>query len=272
MNATIGIHFFSIMENSTYQYIIIGAGCAGMQMAKALLELPEGFVDSILVIESNPEPYEKSWCFWKNEDHPYRNLMKYEWSSLAFRSTNYNASNPLKTLTYQYINSLDFDAFHKNLFKKDKRVTLIHDSVQGISQLNELCAVECKNQSYIASKVFNSVPKISQNAFNPNVWQHFLGWEIKTNTDVFNEQEVTLMDFKVDENNDGRFMYILPFSKNAALIECTIFSDTVVPIENYEKSILNYIKTNFDTTFEIRAKEKGVIPMHEIKKVRGSEM
>ena len=35
-----------------FQYIIIGAGCAGMQMANSLLELPKETVSSILIIES----------------------------------------------------------------------------------------------------------------------------------------------------------------------------------------------------------------------------
>ena len=71
------------MTNQDYQYIIIGAGCAGLQLAKSLLSLPKNQVDSILIIESNNNHIEKSWCFWNNESHPYRHLVKHEWQNLA---------------------------------------------------------------------------------------------------------------------------------------------------------------------------------------------
>ena len=253
------------MTNQDYQYIIIGAGCAGLQLEKPLLSLPKNQVDSILIIESNDNHIEKSWCFWNNESHPYRYLVQHEWQNLAFRSNNHSLSSSLKNQTYQYINSAEFDLFHKTLFKEDDRISLVCNTVLDISQHQNKCIAKCKNKNYTSTILFNSVPYLNKNAaFNPKVWQHFLGWEIITKSDSFKEDQITLMDFDVDENVDGRFIYILPFSKKSALIECTIFSDSLLPIENYEQSLIKYLNKNFKSNYTIIKKEKGVIPMFQI--------
>jgi 2-polyprenyl-6-methoxyphenol hydroxylase-like FAD-dependent oxidoreductase len=58
------------MKQLKYQHIIIGGGCAGFQLAKAMLNLPNSTVRSVLIIESSKEHAPKSWCFWADNSHP----------------------------------------------------------------------------------------------------------------------------------------------------------------------------------------------------------
>jgi lycopene beta-cyclase len=257
--------FFLIMKGLDYQYIIIGAGCAGLQMTKALLQFPHEKVTSVLLIESSETPTEKSWCFWYDRTHHYSHLVKKEWKNISFKANNTLINNPLKTQTYQFINSIDFEAYHLNFFKHDPRLTIVNDSVLQIIEHNNHASVLLENRTYTSSTVFNSVPALNLfGEFKPKVWQHFLGWKISTESDTFNPEEATLMDFDVDQNKDGRFMYILPFSKTSALIECTIFSDEILPIENYENSLKQYISRHFCSDYKINSKEKGLIPMSSV--------
>ena len=253
------------MANQDFQYIIVGAGCAGLQLARALLDLPDSGVSSILILESSQNHSEKSWCFWHEETHKYRHLVKKEWRNIAFNSSKNYVSSPLKNQTYQYINSIDFLNFHLEYFKKDGRVTVINDVVLSISEQNNNCIAYCQNSVYTSSIIFNSIPQLNINeVFKPKVWQHFLGWEISTESEIFDTDKVTLMDFEVDENTDSRFIYILPFSEKSALIECTVFSERILPVESYEQSLKKYIEHHFGHKYSVISKEKGAIPMHQI--------
>jgi lycopene beta-cyclase len=57
-------------------------------------------------------------------------------------------------------------------------------------------------------------------------------------------------------------MYVLPFSKTEALVEYTLFSAQLLPENEYDEAIAQYLKIKFGCSeFEIGAKEKGSIPM-----------
>ena len=66
--------------------------------------------------------------------------------------------------------------------------------------------------------------------------QHFMGWEITTETPVFNPEIGTLMDFSLSQQHGITFMYILPVSPNRALVEYTLFTGEVLPKEEYKRS------------------------------------
>ena len=67
--------------------------------------------------------------------------------------------------------------------------------------------------------------------------QHFIGWFIKTKKNIFNDEKITFMDFDIDQKNNTRFMYILPYKKNDALIEYTLFSKNIISDIEYETEI-----------------------------------
>lgn len=253
------------MKNLTYQHIIIGGGCAGFQLAKAMLQLPDSTVRSILIIESLKEHYQKSWCFWADESHPYRHLVKKEWSSLSYRAFENQKSLPLQNLTYQYIDSQDFIKSHLSEFRIDPRISIIHDTVLSIENQGNGCLVNCHDGIYQAEYVYSSVPNLTKDSkYKPKVWQHFLGWEISTTENLFNLEEATLMDFDVDDNIDGRFIYILPFTKTRALVECTIFSNQAYSKASFENSLETYLDKKCGANYKILKTEKGSVPMMRV--------
>jgi lycopene beta-cyclase len=70
------------------------------------------------------------------------------------------------------------------------------------------------------------------------------------------------MDFRISQKGDCRFVYVLPSSPNEALVEYTIFSDTLLTENAYEKELSDYMKTLSPSGFELIQKESGVIPMY----------
>ena len=70
------------------------------------------------------------------------------------------------------------------------------------------------------------------------------------------------MDFRVGQEHGTSFIYIMPFAENRALVEYTLFSGALLPKEEYDAALRNYITNHLRTSdFSISGHEFGVIPM-----------
>ena len=69
------------------------------------------------------------------------------------------------------------------------------------------------------------------------------------------------MDFDLDQKNNTRFMYVLPFSPTEALVEYTLFSKDLLKDEEYEAEITKYLNQRKAGKVSVTATEKGSIPM-----------
>lgn len=96
----------------------------------------------------------------------------------------------------------------------------------------------------------------------PVLQQHFLGWKIRTDHPVFDKDKATYMDFSIQQKGNTRFMYVLPFSDNEALIEYTLFSKDLLQENEYKDALSTYISEDLKIKeFEIVDTEYGSIPM-----------
>lgn len=92
--------------------------------------------------------------------------------------------------------------------------------------------------------------------------QHFRGWRIRTSTAMFDPGVATMMDFRVDQLDGICFVYVLPYSNNEALVECTVFSASVWSTELYDSRLKTYIADIIGASdYEVVATEVGIIPM-----------
>jgi lycopene beta-cyclase len=132
----------------------------------------------------------------------------------------------------------------KHIIKKDNRIQII--STQ---------------QVYEASWVFNSIPFQPPQA-EKDIWlkQHFFGYFLETETNAFDPDEVTFMDFNTPYEN--AFFYILPLSPTSALVEFTVFSASIWSENIYKQQLHDYLKERKGIEqYTINEIEKGVIPM-----------
>ena len=91
--------------------------------------------------------------------------------------------------------------------------------------------------------------------------QHFAGWEVQTDHDVFDPSTVTLMDF-APGSRDIHFYYVLPFNRRHALVETTHFSMNLLDDDTYARELKDYLKGRFGLDhWQITRTEQGVIPM-----------
>jgi len=250
--------------HNNFQYVIIGAGSAGLQLASMLLKAPKNLVGSILLLEKSAVHANKTWCFWDNIEHKYAGLVKKTWDSTQFNAACFSKAENTRPLVYQYVESNDFYDFYMESFKSQERITVRFGVANSVTCNQEQCFVSVGEETICCEYVFCTDPALlSMGAGGSDgALQSFLGWQVKFKKPVFNADCATMMDFEYSMAGDTNFMYVLPFSPYEALVECTFFAKSVKDDAIYERQINTYIGNKFGEEYELVSKERGVIPMH----------
>lgn len=247
-----------------YHYIFTGSGLSALMTVYEMI-LSGKFEDkTILLIDENPKKSnDRTWCFW-DENDAFSTITSKKWYSALFTDAHFRSDLDLYPYHYKMIRGLDFYTLVFDLISKQKNIHFLQQKVIDFQEMGQHCVVKTESQSFTCNQIFNSIytPELvkSQSKY-PLLQQHFIGWFIKSKEAVFNENQVTFMDFSVEQRGNTRFMYVLPTSPTEALLEYTLFSADVLPKSEYENEIKKYITQLGITDYEIIEKEQGNIPM-----------
>ncbi|MCM0665544.1 lycopene cyclase family protein [Flavobacterium tyrosinilyticum] len=248
-----------------FDYIFTGTGLASLMTVYKMV-LSGKFSDkSILLLDKNSKKInDRTWCFWEKEESVWNSVISKKWYSALFANENFKRDMDLKPYSYNKIKGLDFYDFVFKTISKQSNITFLNEKVTDINELETHVFVGTEENRYTGNYLFNSIYTKAfaerQNKY-PVLQQHFVGWFVKTKKEVFNAEEVTFMDFSIEQKGNTRFMYVLPTSKTEALVEYTLFSEKLLPKEEYEKAIELYLKKLGTENYEILEKEEGSIPM-----------
>ncbi|WNJ18385.1 lycopene cyclase family protein [Pontibacter sp. G13] len=244
----------------TYDYLIAGAGAAGLSLLTYLLEEPALADKQILLIDRDQKrTNDRTWCFWQEADGPFESVVLRKWDHLYFHSPKMDKLMNISPYSYKMIRGLDFYAYCFELIADHPNVTFIQDEIRSMEDNR----VICENGTYEARLIFNS----AQYKINPKPHQHFLkqhfkGWFLKTEKPSFVVDEPVLMDFRVKQVDGCSFVYVLPLSETEALVEYTLFSPTVLEQPVYDDLLRDYIDQYLQLEeYTIEEEEFGVIPM-----------
>jgi lycopene beta-cyclase len=248
-----------------YDYIIAGAGAAGLSLLARLIKSNQFGQKKILLIDKAPKKAnDRTWCFWEKGEGFFEKLLHKQWPNLVFHSD--KASIPLAIAPFHYkmLRSQDFYEYCFALIDLHPNVDVKYEAIEKIESTASSATVKTANATYTADYVFNSIlfeqPNLKPNQYH--LLQHFTGWFIQTNEPYFDPQIATFMDFRVDQNLGTTFVYVLPTSTTTALVEYTFFNEQVATTEQYENWLKNYIDQYLKIdNYKITETEFGVIPM-----------
>lgn len=247
-----------------YNYIFTGSGLSALMTVYEIVQSGKFKDKTILLIDENAKKTnDRTWCFW-DDKKLYDDLASAKWKSAWFKNENFERELNLAPYQYKMVKGLDFYNLVFDVILKQENIQFINKKVIDFQELGNHCLVKTETESITCNQIFNSIfnPEIVKNQTKyPFLHQHFIGWFIKSKEAVFNPDCATFMDFSVEQKGNTRFMYVLPTSETEALLEYTLFSKELLPKEEYETEIKNYIQKLGITEYEIIEKEQGNIPM-----------
>ena len=275
---------------SSYDYIIAGAGGAGLSLLHYLMQSSSLATKSILVIDKSfQKTNDRTWCFWDNGISTFENLVYHRWDTISIHAEGFDKELPTAPFAYKMIQGIDF---YNDVLNKAKTKSNIHFQeatildITAIDSINSSkgAKVEWEGGSAMGNYVFSSLLPFQMNqlattaAYSnslqsgtssnnkaPFLWQHFKGRVVEFETPVFNKAIAKLMDFNVPQQGATAFMYQLPLNEKEALVEYTVFSENVLPITEYDKVLDAYLSKAFPgASYTVTHDEIGAIPMTQI--------
>lgn len=252
------------MMKVDYDYIIAGSGLAGLSLLYRLLLDKDLQNKTILVVDKvKKADNDRTWCYWEKGDSIFEDIVRHKWETLQFFSPEVTKTFALTKYKYKMIQAGDFYRLVMEYAATFDNVTFKTEAIIDMSEKDGRAILFTENKPYKGRYIFNSTSLFLPEMNTRNtLLQHFMGWFIKTDFPVFNEKIGTLMDFRLEQQHGATFMYVLPTSATEALIEFTLFSESLLDKEAYNFALTNYISKELGIeNYQIKHKEFGVIPM-----------
>ena len=266
-----------------YDYIIAGAGGAGLSLLHYLLASPILSNKQILVIDQSlHKTNDRTWCFWEIGDHEFESLVQHRWDAISIHAESFSKELPTSPFSYKMIQGIDFYNYVMTAAKLKPNVHWVEAAITNITEANadqpqKEVLLEWDGGSAKAKFAFTSILPFQMNNLAsaskydsrnqlsihlPFLWQHFKGRTVTFDQPVFDQKVARLMDFNVPQHGATAFMYLLPINEMQALVEYTLFSDQILAISEYDKVLNEYLAKHYpDFTYTIQHEEIGAIPM-----------
>lgn len=277
--------FVSIVTPSPthYDVILAGGGMAGLSLAWHLSQMPLR-ARRILIIDREPKlKNDRTWAFWERGAGPFEPVLFRQWETVWFfgpEGSGFSEKLDLGDYRYKLLRGIDFYGFVRGELAKNGNVEWLYSSIFEIESSATNAVVTTEAGRFSADWVFDSTFRLeAMKPFNPDfslnptsqppkrsnaqtLLQHFKGWVVKTPSPSFDPSVPTMMDFRIPQHGECRFVYVLPFSETEALVEFTLFTPALLPPEAYDAALEEYLRSSLRLTdFEITETEFGIIPM-----------
>jgi lycopene beta-cyclase len=254
-----------------YDYIIAGAGCAGLSLLMRMMDDPFFVSKKILVIDATTKnTNDRTWCFWETQPDIFEPIVHHQWKSLDFFANSFSGSLSIDPYIYKMIQGIDFYQFVMNKAAQHSNVEFLQAKVRSLKNSFKEDGADLVLEDgtvLTASKIFNSILFAPINVATHQFYfqQHFKGWLIKTEEVCFDSSKATFMDFCISQVHGTTFMYMLPLANNKALLEYTLFTEELIDQAEYDIALKKYIKEHLKIDeYTIEHEEFGIIPMTNV--------
>ncbi len=251
---------------SDYDIAVIGGGLAGLSLLYHLERAGKLAGQRVLLVdaEGSKSAHDRTWSFWERGAGPFEELVYKRWQRVSLHNFEQHCTCDLRPYAYKVILSDAFYAHVNAVLDRVGGVTRVQGKASELQSASDRASFMLEGRRVTADRVFSSLPypldyrKVRQ----PYLDQHFRGWFVETEEDVFDPEQASLMDFRTPQKGETRFFYVLPFTMRRAMVEIAIFSNDHLTTAGYDELISEYIHTYWTRgAYRVYHTEGGNIPM-----------
>ncbi len=247
-----------------YDVVIVGAGAAGLCLARRLLTL--GGVSVALVDGARDDDALRSYSAWRSRPSTLDALVRHRWSRVSVVDAE-GRSRAVEMTEHRY-ETLFFAELQREV-KEGLARDPAHRVVEGLAgevrEGGDGVEVDVEGEVIRGRWLFDSRFRRAELSVEARrwhlLWQRFAGWVVRADRDVFDPTTVTLFDFRVDAPAGTAFVYVLPFGPREALVELV----SLRPID-VDAALTGYLRDALGLdagSWVVTAREAGSSPMTE---------
>ncbi len=246
--------------NQADGHVIAGAGCAGLSLAVAMVAA--GVTAPITLVDQRRSfGRDRTWCLWETRTTPFSALARDRWTAWEVRTSAGTSVQRSSRAAYVRLDSRDVYEHALAVLERAPNVELrLGERVVDLGDgwVRTGSAVLEADRVYDAM-AFGS-PALRR--WRPALWQGFLGWEVEVERPLFTPGRATLMDFRVEQGGELRFVYVLPTDERRALVEHTSIGVAPVPAQERREALERYLGERLGAReWSVAYEERGRLPM-----------
>lgn len=235
---------------------IRGAGVAGLSLAVRLARLEPRLTISLFDTRSRLPHPRRTLCFFRRPGEALLVSPRYSWSRVAFTSSQGTRSVECSDTPYVLVDGDSF--FDAALTRLQERDVHIEWGCSSVEIVDGALRVNSKPQFFdiVVDAAF------TERGVKALLWQSFGGLWVTADEDLFDPSEARLMDFGGSTRESPvSFMYVLPTSRRAALVEHTTFSLSPQPFGWHKEFCERWLHERVRSSYRVHGEEHGAIPM-----------
>jgi lycopene beta-cyclase len=251
-------------EPQTIDLVILGAGCAGLSLARKLAV--KKVTGTVMLIEPrHTYQDDRSWCFWESEQHALSDWVSYSWPIWSFSKTGQaKQSRHLSGYSYQYIRSIDFYRNSLTAIGSWPAITLkLGQAVQTVEKKSSHWEIATdQGETYRAHQVLDTRSLSSESLDQATLLQCFAGVEIELEDGTqVDPGQIELMTQMQIVNDEFCFTYVLPYTPTRLLVELTYFARSRPDRAELEQQLAQVLAQRGWSGSKVVRTEYGELPM-----------
>ncbi len=255
----------NLPREKKYDFVFCGMGCAGLSLLIRMIRSGRFTGKKILLLDRDAKnKNDRTWCFWEKGEGYFEPIVYKQWPVVSFYGDQFRKDSDISPYRYKMIRGIDFYQYCFEEINRQENIEIVYAAIDKWYRDGEETYFVLNGQTCPVGspEVFNSVYEPAEGKKILRLLQHFKGWLIETDAPVFDPGRATMMDFRVSQERGTTFAYVLPFTPTTALVEYTLFTRNILPQEEYDRGLRDYLKSFLQIDqYRVREEEFGVIPM-----------